>query len=97
MPDFTPSYGDAAVIARQLAAEIARKRRVLDTEERERIAARQRGVKGRALPGRGSQYIRDDRRRIDGMTAALAYLIGCPGQPWHAEQFITEQEQDQED
>jgi hypothetical protein len=97
MPEFIPSYDDAAGIARDLARDIARKRRALDTEAQERIAARQQGLKGRSLPGRGSQHIRADRQRIDGMVDALTYLIGCPGEPWNAEQFITGQEHDQEE
>jgi len=96
MPDFIPAYDDAAVIARELAAGIITRRRELDAEELARRKARQQGVKGRSLPGRGNRLIHDDRQRIDGMIDALAYLIGCPGQRWNAEQFITGQEHDQE-
>jgi|SRR5580765_7990287 len=96
MPDFIPAYDDAAVIARELAAEIIARRRTLDAEEQERRAARQRGVKGRSLPGRGNRLIHDDWQRITGMLDALAVVLGCPGQPWNAEQFIAGQEQDQE-
>jgi hypothetical protein len=96
MPEFIPAYDDAAVIARELAAGIIARRRELDAEEQARRVARQRGVKGRSLPGRGNRLIHDDRQRIDGMIEALAYLIGSPGEPWNAEQFIAGQEQDQE-
>ena len=36
----------------------------------------------------------DDRRVVEGMVRALAYVIGHPGEYWAAEQFIREQEQE---
>jgi hypothetical protein len=97
MTEYTPRYDDPAVAAGALARDIAQRRRELDASTQQRRKARQRGVKGRALPGWGEKDATAHRNFTDGMVLALAHLIGYPGQPWAAEQFITEQEHDQEE
>ena len=94
MTEYTPRYGDPAVVAHALARDIARRRRELDAELEARRQARQQGRKGRSLPGRGNQHLRDDRHLTDGMALALARLIGYPGESWAAERFIRDQDQE---
>ena len=76
------------VIARQLALDITARRAALDTEAELRRAGRIRGLKGRALPGRGNAQVAADRHVTDGMVLGLSYLLGQPGESWAAEEFI---------
>jgi hypothetical protein len=92
--EFTPVYGDPAAAARLLAADIARRFRDLDAEETARREARQRGVL--RPPGRGTAATAAVRRHLEGMTEALSYLLGCPGETWHAEQFIADHDQEKD-
>ena len=87
-----PRYDDPAETARQIAVEITAWRRRLDAETEAGVRARIAGAK--RTPGRGIRHLMDDRRVIEGMVRALAYVIGYPGEYWTAEQFIREQEQE---
>jgi len=87
-----PRYDDPAETARQIAAEVITWRRRLDKETEAGVQARIAGA--RRAPGRGVKQLMDDRRVVEGMVRALAYVTGHPGEYWAAEQFIREQEQE---
>ncbi len=67
-------------MTRRLALDIIARRAKLDTEVELRRAARVRGLKGRALPGRGNAQVTADRHVADGMVLGLSYLLGQPGE-----------------
>ena len=81
-------YADPDLAARALARDITAKRAALNLEEERRREARQQGLRGRSLPGRGSGHVSADRNVTDGMVLGLSYLLGCPGERWTAEDFI---------
>ena len=91
--ELIPSYDDPAETARQIAADITAWRRRLDKETEAGVRARLAGA--RRAPGRGVKHLMDDRRVIEGMVRALAYIIGHPGEYWAAERFIREQDQEE--
>ena len=83
-------------MTRRLALDIIGRRVALDEEVELRRVSRVRGLKGRALPGRGNVKVTADRHVTDGMAIGLAYLLGQPGERWAAEDYIREIAAEQE-